>query len=362
MTENGEPVEALKIGSLGGQSAVVLAIDGSRSMGRKIDDAMNAARAFADKRLPDQRLGIVFFSSQPQVALEPTTDAAAIDAALPEAPTLPKGTQVYDAAAEGVAMIKRAGVAAGSVIVLSDGADYRQRGHAQRPGRGGEGRPTCGCSASASRRPSFDAATLQSLAVTGGDYVEAAQPEDLSAHLRAARRPPGREFLVSYRSRQPLESDVAVAFSVARGPRPRHGGVPRRRTSRCRRRCPEPGPTWWESSAATNSAMRDVRAAGGVRSLDAGEADARTTSRRIALFTGGGSTTTSEEEATTVKVRELLDAADGRLSKWRPWLDFVLDVELAKLSWTPGRIVLVTSLATFGSPLGSSPSDRGCSA
>ena len=315
-------------------------------MGRKIDDAMNAARAFADKRLPDQRLGIVFFSSQPQVALEPTTDAAAIDAALQEAPTLPKGTQVYDAAAEGVAMIKRSRVAAGSVIVLSDGADYRSavtRNDLVAEAKASHVRLFGVGIASAA----FDAATLQSLAVTGGDYVEAAQPEDLSAIYERLADRQGREFLVSYRSRQPLESDVAVAFSVT-GVRDLVTAAYRTPNFPVPPALPEPGPTWWESSAATNSAIATfaLLVAFGLWMLV--KPTRGTTSRRISLFTGGGSTTTSEEEATTVKVRELLDAADGRLSKWRPWLDFVLDVELAKLSWTPGRIVLVTSLATFG--------------
>ena len=92
VAENGEPVDGLKVSSLGAQSAVVLAIDTSRSMRGKLSDAMAAARAFADRRLPDQRLGIIFFSGEPTVALEPTTDAAAIDRTLAKAPAPTLGT------------------------------------------------------------------------------------------------------------------------------------------------------------------------------------------------------------------------------------------------------------------------------
>ena len=46
------------------------------------------------------------------------------------------------------------------------------------------------------------------------------------------------------------------------------------------------------------------------------------------------------------KVREYLAAADGRLSKWRRWVDFELDVELSRFGWTPRQIALVTALTT----------------
>jgi tight adherence protein B len=61
------------------------------------------------------------------------------------------------------------------------------------------------------------------------------------------------------------------------------------------------------------------------------------------MFTG--ETTTSEEEAATEKVRELLGAADGRLSEWDRWTNFELDVELSKLKWSP-RAIVIGSIAT----------------
>jgi tight adherence protein B len=348
VTENGRPVDDLKITSLGGQSAVVLAIDGSKSMRGKIHDAMAAARAFAEHRLPDQRLGIVFFSREPVVALQPTTDPAAIDRALAKAPSLPRGTRVYDAAASGVEMIKHAGVAAGSVIVLSDGADFKsaitrnelvadaEAAHVRLFGVG-------------LRSPSFDPTSLRALSTTGGSYVEAANPEDLAGiYTRLADRQ-GREFLLSYRSRQPLESDVAVGFSVT-GIRDVLTAAYRTPDFPVPPALPDPPPTWWESGAATTSAvvMIAVLLALGLwmllRPLRA------SISRRISLFTGD--TTTSAEEETTEKVRELLEAADGRLSKWRPWVEFELDVELSRLKWPPRRIVIVTVAATVLIALG----------
>jgi tight adherence protein B len=341
VTENGEPVDDLKVSSLGAQSAVVLAIDASRSMRGKLDDAMAAARAFADRRLPDQRLGIIFFASKPTVALDPTTNAAAIERTLAQAPPDTLGTRVYDAAASGIATIERAGVAAGSVIVLSDGADHgsfitrnevledADRANVRLFGVG-------------VRSWRFDRTSLEALSAAGGDYAEAAVPGDLAGiYTRLAERQ-GREFLVRYRSRQPLESDVAVAFSVT--------GIGDVVTAAYRTpdfpvppALPDPPPTWWESSTASTAVVlvMGLLLALGLWILLRPLRGSITS--RISLFTGDR--TTSADEETTERVRELLEAADGRLSRWRPWQEFELDVELARLRWSSRRIVLATLVA-----------------
>jgi tight adherence protein B len=342
VTENGQRVQDLEVKGVGAESAVVLAIDASKSMRRRLGDALAAARAFADRRMPSQRLGIVYFSRETVVALEPTTDAAAIDRALAEAPAQTSGTRVYDAAAAGVEMIRRIGVAAGSVIVVSDGADHGSviarnelvdsaaSAHVRIFGVG-------------IRSRSFDPTALQALSTNGGIYVEAAEPKDLAViYSRLADRQ-GREFLVSYRSRQPLEADIAVAFSVA-GIRDIVTDAYRTPDFPVPPALPDPPPTFWQSGAATTGA---VLAIGLLLALGLGlllRPMRDSISRRIGLFAGGA--TTSSEEDTTNQVRELLHAADGRLSKWRPWLDFELDVELSKLKWSPRRIVAATMVAT----------------
>ena len=299
VTENGQPVEDLKLESFGARSAVVLAIDASQSMRGKIRNAMAAARAFADRRLPDQKLGIVFFSREPVVALEPTADAAAIDRALAKAPALTKGTRVYDAAASGVETIKRAGVVAGSVIVLSDGADFSsviprnelladaRRAHVRLFGVG-------------LRSPSFDASALRALSTTDGGYVEAAGPEDLARVYTGLAARQGREFLVSYRSRQPLESDIAVAFSVT--------GIGDVVTAAYRTpdfpsppAPPKPPPTFWESGAAMTAAVvgMGLLLALGLAMLLRPLRGSM--SHRISRFTGD--TVTSADEVATLKAR-----------------------------------------------------------
>ena len=189
------------------------------------------------------------------------------------------------------------------------------------------------------RSRSFDPTSLQALTTNGGSYVEAAQPEDLTAIYERLADRQGREFLVSYRSRQPLESDVAVAFSVT--------GVPDLITAAYTSpdfpvppALPDPPPTWWESGAATTTALISIGLLLAIALAMLMRPLRVSISRRIARFTGDS--TTSTEEDTTKRVREFLHAADGRLSKWRPWLEFELDVELAKLTWAPRRIVVAT--------------------
>jgi tight adherence protein B len=346
VTENGQPVDDLKVTRLGAQSAVVLAIDASRSMAAKLDDAMAAARAFADRRQPDQKLGIIFFSKTATVALEPTTDAAAIERVLAEAPEKTLGTRMYDAAASGVEAIERAGVAAGSVIILSDGADHGSvitRNELVENARRAQVR----LFGVGIRSPRFNRTSLQALSAGGGDYAEAADPGDLAGIYGRLAERQSREFLVRYRSRQPLESDVAVGVGVT-GIRDVVTAAYRTPDFPVPPAVPDPPPTWWETSSASTAVVvvMGLLLALGLwfllRPLRGSIA------RRISQFTGDR--TSSDDEDTTERVRELLEAADGRLSRWRRWQEFELDVELARLTWSPRRIVVATLAATVAVP------------
>lgn len=343
VSENGEPVDNLKISDIGAQSAVVLAIDASESMRGKIRDAMAAARAFAARRSPDQRLGIVFFRREPTVALAPTTDVAAIDSVLAKAPPLTKGTRVYDAAAAGVDLIKQAGVAAGSVIVLSDGADYSSeitRNELLEEARSSHVR----LFGVGIRSPSFDSTALRALSTTSGGYAEAAEPDDLAGIFSKLAERQGREFLISYRSRQPLESDVAVAFTVS-GIRDVVTAAYRSPDFPTPPAAPEPPPTWWESGTAVAAVVGLMAVLLALTLSILLRPMPGSLSRRIKKFTGDGSVRSADEMAAE-KARVLLAAADGRLSKWRPWLEFELDVELAKIKPSARQVVAYTVLGT----------------
>src|SRR5437588_8421702 len=128
--ENGLPVNDLTVLPAGGTEVkakdfgVILVIDASISMrGNPQAAALNAARLFAAQRGAKQQLGIVAFNNTATVVLPLTTDQSKIDAALAKPAPLNQGTHIFDAVQTAVSMLKTAKIGAGSIIVLSDGAD-----------------------------------------------------------------------------------------------------------------------------------------------------------------------------------------------------------------------------------------------
>lgn len=126
--ENGDPVQDIRTISASeaaeGEFASVLVIDASNSMaGRPIKDAMEAAKAFADQRALEQQLAILTFNNEVSTLVDFTTDDAAIAAALAETPRVGKRSRVFDATNEAIEMLEEADIEAGSVVILSDGAD-----------------------------------------------------------------------------------------------------------------------------------------------------------------------------------------------------------------------------------------------
>jgi tight adherence protein B len=104
---------------------VVLAIDRSKSMsGGPLRGALEAARAFVVHRSPSQPVALIFFGSDVEVALPFTTDPRAIDAALSTVADTSSGTRLLDATVRAVELLKASRMTFGSVVVLSDGADY----------------------------------------------------------------------------------------------------------------------------------------------------------------------------------------------------------------------------------------------
>jgi tight adherence protein B len=125
--ENGEIVEGASVtpaGEEAGESAVVLVIDATLTMRSPvIDNAIAAARAFAARRSPNQQLAIVTFNRRTTVLLPFTTNQADIDKALASTPSLACCTPLYNAVDEAISLLEQAGVSAGAIVALSDGAD-----------------------------------------------------------------------------------------------------------------------------------------------------------------------------------------------------------------------------------------------
>jgi tight adherence protein B len=341
--ENGEQVEGLRVvpGDVGAATTfgAMLVIDASRSMrGAPIDAAMDAARRFAAQRPPQQLLGVVFFNRTATVALAPTTDAGKIAEVLAAPPPLGKGTRIYDAAALASRALGQAHVTAGSIVVLSDGADVGSvlspAAMADRARQAKTRVFTVGL-----RSRSYDGSTLRSLATsTRGRYAEA-DARQLSALFAGLGRRFGREYLIRYRSLSPLSSRVDVSVRVTGIPGAASASYRSPSLSTSARRNGAPRAVSAGSSAGLVPAAVVAALLVGLAAFVVVRPSRRTIQARIAHFT--------DDLSATPALAAQVDAGDGATrgrhrSPSRRWTAFAEEVDIAGLSASPERIAART--------------------
>jgi tight adherence protein B len=220
VTENNHGVVDLKVVPAGTQGSVrsgtILTIDASKSMrGAPIQGAMDAARAFAARRNVNQQLGVLTFNASSHVVLSFTTSQSDVEQALAKEPQLAYQTHLYDAVAQSIALLQTAGIDAGSVIILSDGADVHSSAHLEQVIQTAKDAHvrvfTVGL-----RSKTFRPAPLQQLAAqTGGTFSRADSPEDLATIYDELGLQLAQEYIVTYHSivqpGLPVNVDVSVA-------------------------------------------------------------------------------------------------------------------------------------------------------
>jgi tight adherence protein B len=220
VSENGGPVSHLSVTPAGaaGKSGfgTVLLIDASNSMrGDPIAGAMKAARAFAGRRNPGQKLALVTFNSSSNIVLPFTSDGTQITTALARAPQLAEGTHIYDAVQDAVGLVDRAGLKAATVVLVSDGADVGSHSSLK--------------SAAAALRShhirlysvglksgAFDAVALRRLAAAGGGTLSVAtSPQSLAKIYDDLGFRLANEYLVQYDSLALPNRTINVHVDVA---------------------------------------------------------------------------------------------------------------------------------------------------
>jgi tight adherence protein B len=103
---------------------VVLVLDTSYSMsGKPINAAVAAEKGFVAQRNPNEQVGMIDFDRTTKLVQPLTTSQTKLDAALASIPPVATGTHIYDAVAQAETMLNAANINAGSIVVLSDGAD-----------------------------------------------------------------------------------------------------------------------------------------------------------------------------------------------------------------------------------------------
>jgi tight adherence protein B len=224
VSENGKSVASPVVrpiaSAASGDFGVVLAIDVSASMkGAPLEQAMRAARALAAQRTGEQELGVVTFDRQAKVALPLTSDPREIASVLAHAPHVGSGAYIYNGLTVAVQQLAQAKIAAGAVILLSDGASQGAKpvpGHAVTA-------TAVGAAAAAAhaqiytvglRDATYTPARMSLLArVGGGEFIEASSSQLASVFTRIESQLTSA-FVIHYRSLAALGRRVNVAVSI----------------------------------------------------------------------------------------------------------------------------------------------------
>jgi tight adherence protein B len=219
VTENGNKVVGLSIAPSGTgnnfASGTILAIDASNSMrGAPIAGALTAARAFAERRNIDQRIGVETFNSSTDVAVPLTVDQGAIEKAVSKTPTMRFQTHLYDAILQAVAQLRTAQITAPSIVVLSDGADVGSSVTLEQAIEGAKAAHarifTVGL-----KSKTFRPEPLQQLATeTGGTFSSANSPTDLQNIYDQLGLQLAQEYILSYNSKEQPGTKVNIDVSV----------------------------------------------------------------------------------------------------------------------------------------------------
>jgi tight adherence protein B len=356
ISENGHPVPGAIVTPItnagAGDFGVVLAIDISPSMkGAPLARAMAAARALAAQRTGKQDLAVVAFDQNANVTLPLTDDPHAIRRALAHAPPVGRGAYIYNALAVAVQQLANAKIAAGAVILLSDGAS---EGATPRPGHNLTA-ISIGAAASAAhaqiytvglRDSSYTPQRMSLLArVGGGDFVESSSSQlagvftRIEAGLTSA-------YVVRYRSTAPLGYRVSVSISVNGVPQVAtlaYTSPPPPRTPSAKRTTPK---SFWVSTLALVlvSFAAALLLGLGLFALLAPRLRRAGLRGRVSKFTASLLPETPEVGGAS---SPFLPALERLLQRSAWWAQFKEDVEIARIKHGPVELVAMTALATI---------------
>lgn len=217
--ENGLKVSGVRVDPLaasGLRIGVVLALDASESMtGAPAAGALRAARQFVSRRSENQAVGIVTFNGRVSVLRSPTRDDALLRRTLAEQPPLAYGTRINDALLRSLELLKDARLSSGSIVLLSDGADVgsaKSLADAIEAAKEQQVRVfTVGL-----RSGAFDPKPLEMIALeTGGSFAEARSAAELATIYDQLGERLAGEYLVRYRSGARPMSQVEVEVRIA---------------------------------------------------------------------------------------------------------------------------------------------------
>jgi tight adherence protein B len=353
--ENGEAVTGVNVVPASSadpkQFGIVLVLDASDSMkGEPIAGALQAAQLFVAHRAPSQQVAVEAFNKDSEVLQDFTTNSTDIVQSLAHEPELAYGTHLYDAVDEALSRLHDKGITAGSVVVLSDGADTGSKATKDdvvAAAKAAHARVF----AIGLRSKHFDPAALKALAAgTGGGFSEATSVGDLAQIYDQLGTRLAHEYLLTYRSLQDLGAKVHVSVRVAGAPGAATAGY-------AAPSLPPPtlhsgfqksaGTTFWTSSFTM--IVFSILAIGLLAFciMVLLKPRRRTLQRRLSQFV---SLATPSDGVTVARGLNTPEPEDdpSPLQRSKYWQRFAEEVELADIEMSPTRIVIWTLVAMIG--------------
>lgn len=348
--ENGEQVKDpsfVPASKSAARRAVMLVIDSSDSMrGQPLRDALGAGRAFVDRLGAQEQLGVIAFDSGVAVVQKPTSDVVKLDAALDRVPTTASGTHIYDALGTALDTLQKAHVAAGSVVLLSDGADTgstTSKAAVVTRARGMRVRIfTVGLAS-----PQFRPAKLRLLAhATGAQFAEASSARELQPIYADLARRLANEYLLRYRSESDPGAHVVVTVHVD-GFAPAVGEYTAPKPSAVSPYSLSPFTRFWESAASVVIiSLLVAMLVGGVVLAILRRSRTRVAGR-VAEFTTLSPPTTDAEEPKLFVSRALFGGPERSLARTRWWTNFIEELEIANVRYPASQLLGVAILGTI---------------
>lgn len=354
--ENRGPVSNLSVvpGKATGRTGfgVVLLIDATETMrGGAIRGAMRAAQAFAGHRNSQQPLGVITFNAKPNLLLPLTTDQSAIDAALAGSPALlARGTHINDAVAAALRLLKQAGVAAGSIVVLSDGADTGSQSNADDVtllARGAGVR----IFTVALRSGSFDPSVLKKLAAGAhGHYSETASAADLAPIYDKLGSQLANEYLIRYRSLAGPDEAVRVQVGLGGLAISASGEyVTPPLASRQPSEAPKKEGSFWRSAVAMIAVSLTCAFLFGLVAvvLFAARPRGRSVRRRIEGFVPLSMPGEEKKKWSAALTGSMLGGAEKSLAQMKWWAAFKEELHVARIQMPAVQVASCTAVGTL---------------
>lgn len=224
LTENGVRVAGFEAQNLGRAKSVVLAVDRSQSMlGRALEDASSAARAFVAAKPTSDRIAVVAVGKRAVQLTSFSASTADADGALDSLAVDPvRGTALYDAVELAAQALAADGSGGRVLILLTDGQEVSSEATLEQAIAAAKESNVLVYPV-AIESPSFNPAPLRRLAAeTGGRYAGAAGSGELRAIYAGLAAELQRTWQLSYvtsaRPGERLELAAASATSAATVP------------------------------------------------------------------------------------------------------------------------------------------------